>query len=86
MGVARRVREAARRSGSIERRDRASGRLHHPQHPLDATAANNPSGRAAANRAPTLTQHALQDPELTGMTRQQFSDLIDALTPTLEVH
>jgi hypothetical protein len=27
--VARRVREAARRNGSIERRDRASDRLHH---------------------------------------------------------
>ena len=25
----------------------------HPQHPLDATAANNPSGQAPANRAPT---------------------------------
>ncbi|MFJ7968367.1 ISAzo13 family transposase [Streptomyces sp. NPDC096324] len=57
----------------------------HPQQTRDATAANNPSSQAAANRTPTLTQHALQNPELTGMTRQQFSNLIDALTPALEV-
>jgi hypothetical protein len=57
----------------------------HPQHPLDTPTANNPAGQVAANRAPTLTQHALQNPELTGMTRQQFSKLIDALTPVLEV-
>ncbi|WP_370156138.1 ISAzo13 family transposase [Streptacidiphilus sp. EB129] len=30
-----------------------------------------------------LTPHSLQDPELTGMTHQELSELIDALTPAL---
>jgi transposase len=57
----------------------------HPQHPLDATAINSTSDQAPANRPHRLTQRSLQDPELTGMTRQQLSELIDALTPALEV-
>ncbi|MEU1949783.1 ISAzo13 family transposase, partial [Streptomyces sp. NPDC020125] len=57
----------------------------HPQHAPDATAINSTSGQAPANRPHHLTQHALQDPELTGMTRRQMSELIDALTPALEV-
>ncbi len=85
MRVARRVREAARRNGSIERRDRASGRLHHPQDLMDAATADSASGQDPADRPHCLTQHSLQDPELTGMTRQQFTELIDALAPALEV-
>ncbi|MFF0106355.1 transposase family protein [Streptomyces hirsutus] len=57
----------------------------HPQHPLDAAASSSTSVQAPASRPPRLTQRALQDPELTGMTRQQLSKLIDALTPVLEV-
>lgn len=57
----------------------------HPRHPLDATPDNSTSDQAPATRPPGLTQHALQDPELTGMTRQQLSELINALTPALEV-
>ncbi|MFD5657301.1 ISAzo13 family transposase [Streptomyces hirsutus] len=57
----------------------------HPRHPLDAAAISSTSDQAPASRPPRLTQRALQDPELTGMTRQQLSKLIDALTPVLEV-
>lgn len=57
----------------------------HPQQPPDAAAANSTSDQTSANRPHRLTQHSLQDPELTGMTRQQLSELIDALTPALKV-
>lgn len=57
----------------------------HPQHPTDVTASNSTSDQAPASRPPRLTRRSLQDPELTGMTRQQLSELIDALTPALEV-
>jgi hypothetical protein len=57
----------------------------HPQHPLDATAAHGTSDQAPANRLHRLTRRSLQDPEPTGMTRQQLSELIDTLTPALEV-
>ncbi|MBC9728764.1 transposase family protein [Streptomyces sp. TRM68367] len=57
----------------------------HPQHPMDAMAVKSTSGQAPANKPHRLTRHWLQDPELTGMTRQQLSGLIDALTPALEV-
>jgi hypothetical protein len=57
----------------------------HPQHPLDATAINSTSDQARANSPHRLTQHSLQDPELTGMTRQQLSKLIDEPTPALEI-
>jgi transposase len=56
-----------------------------PQHLLDATSTNSTSDQARANSPHRLTQHSLQDPELTGMTRRQLSDLIAALTPALEV-
>jgi transposase len=56
----------------------------HPRHPLDATAINSTSDQAPASSLPRLTRHSLQDPELTGMTRQQLCELIDALTPELE--
>jgi hypothetical protein len=57
----------------------------HPRHPLDATAINSTSVHAPADRPHGLTRRSLQDPELTGMTRQQLRELIDALTPELEV-
>ncbi|WP_393073308.1 ISAzo13 family transposase [Streptomyces sp. LN704] len=57
----------------------------HPQHPMDAATTDSTSGQTAASRLPRLTRRSLQDPELTGMTRQQLSELIDALTPALEV-
>lgn len=56
----------------------------HPQHPIDATAINSTSDQAPADEAPRLTRRSLQDPELTGMTRQQLCELIDALPPALE--
>lgn len=74
MRVARRVREAARRNGSIERRDRASGRLHHPQ-PCPAV----PAPRAPQEPAPRWDQALLSDPALTGMSRQQLDDLTGTL-------
>ncbi|WP_399477440.1 transposase family protein [Streptomyces sp. TRM68367] len=52
---------------------------------MDAMAVKSTSGQAPANKPHRLTRHWLQDPELTGMTRQQLSGLIDALTPALEV-
>ncbi|MGW4565975.1 ISAzo13 family transposase [Streptomyces sp. NPDC004561] len=57
----------------------------HPQHPMDATAPKSTSDQMPASKPHRLTQHSLQDPELTGMTRQQLRELIDALTPALEV-
>ena len=57
----------------------------HPQHSPDPTAINNTSDRAPTNRLDHLTQRSLQAPELTGMTRQQLSRLIDTLTPALEM-
>ncbi|MFD6249915.1 ISAzo13 family transposase [Streptomyces roseolus] len=56
----------------------------HPQHPRETTAINNIPDQAPANRLDHLTRRSLQDPELTGMTRQRLSELIDALTPALE--
>ncbi|WP_326661722.1 ISAzo13 family transposase [Streptomyces canus] len=57
----------------------------HPQHPMDAATTDSTSVQAPASRPPRLTRRSLQDPELTGMTRQRLSELIDALTPALEV-
>lgn len=57
----------------------------HPQHPLDASATNSTTDRTMAHRPPSLPRHSLQDPELTGMSRQQLNELIDALTPALEL-
>ncbi|MEU9256527.1 hypothetical protein AB0D66_32600, partial [Streptomyces sp. NPDC048270] len=53
----------------------------HPQHPMDTATTDSTSDQAPASRPPRLTRRSLQDPELTGMTRQQLSEqLIDALT------
>ncbi|MEU0837241.1 ISAzo13 family transposase [Streptomyces sp. NPDC005969] len=57
----------------------------HPQHPLDTTSTSSTSDQTTASEPHRLTTYSLQDPELTGMTRQQLSELIDALTPALEV-
>jgi transposase len=55
----------------------------HAQHP-DAPANSTPA-QTPANRPPRLTDHSLQDPELTGMSRQQLSELLEELTPALAV-
>lgn len=57
----------------------------HPQHPPDPSATNTTSNQAPTDGPDRLTQQSLQDPELTGMTCQQLTDLIDALTPALQV-
>ncbi|WP_413801357.1 ISAzo13 family transposase [Streptomyces iranensis] len=57
----------------------------HPQPPEEATTTNNAAVRAPANTSHHLTLRSLQDPELTGMTHQQLSDLIDTLTPAMEL-
>ncbi|MFJ8855489.1 transposase family protein [Streptomyces sp. NPDC102437] len=57
----------------------------HPQHPLGATENNSTSDQPPTNRPDRLTRRSLRDPELTGMTRQQLSQLIDTLTPALEL-
>lgn len=52
----------------------------HPQHPMDAATTDCPSDQAPTGRPPRLKRRSLQDPELTGMTRQQLSELINALS------
>lgn len=74
MRVARRVREAARRNGSIERRDRASGRLHHPQ-PAPAI----PAPRDPQTPTSEWDQALLSDPALTGLSPHQLHHLAQAL-------
>lgn len=57
-----------------------------PQLPLEATPVSSTAAdQASAGTNPGLTLHSLQDPELTGMPRQQLSELIDALMPQLEL-
>lgn len=74
MRVARRVREAARRNGSIERRDRASGRLHRPEeHCRDGVPPVPPQNQAGPGRA------WLAHPALTGMPHDQWDRLIAGL-------
>ena len=57
----------------------------HPQHPRDTTAINNTADQVPANRRDHLIQRSLQAPELTGMPRPKLSQLIDTLTPALEM-
>lgn len=52
---------------------------------MDAATTDSTSDQVPAGRPPRLTRRSLKDPELTGMTRQRLSELIDALTPALEV-
>jgi hypothetical protein len=48
-------------------------------------ATNSTSDQTPASEPHRLTAASLQDPALTGMTRQQLSELSDVLTPALEV-
>jgi transposase len=57
----------------------------HPQQPLDATPINRTADQEPANTPLRLTPRSLQDSELTGMTRQQLGELVNTLTPALEV-
>jgi hypothetical protein len=76
---ARRVREAARRNGSIERRDRASGRLHHPQPP--ATGAEAQDAHVGTVHNVALADRATAyHPALTGMSHQALARLTATLT------
>jgi hypothetical protein len=67
------VREAARRNGSIERRDRASGRLHHPK---PAPTCGQSGDAADPAPAPdTFDRATLTDPALTGISRTDLAAL-----------
>lgn len=55
------------------------------QLPRDAAPVISTTDPPPANEPHRPTPRALQDPELTGMTSQQLSDLISTLTPALEV-
>lgn len=57
----------------------------HPQRPTDAATTGSTPVEVMADRPSCLTRRSLEDPELTGMTRRQFSELIDVLTPAMEV-
>ncbi|WP_405466721.1 ISAzo13 family transposase [Streptomyces jietaisiensis] len=57
----------------------------HPQRPVDAATTGGTPDNALPDRPTCLSRRALQDPELTGMTRQHLSELIDALTPAMEI-
>ncbi len=54
----------------------------HPRHPLEATI-NGTADQPPANSPHPLPTRMLHDPELTGMTHHQLSELISALTPEL---
>ncbi|MGW0673185.1 ISAzo13 family transposase [Streptomyces sp. NPDC002746] len=56
----------------------------HPQ-PVDAATTGSTPDEALTDRPTHLTRYVLQDPELTGMTRRQLSEVIDALIPEMEV-
>ncbi len=56
----------------------------HPQS-VDTVTTGSTPGEAPADHPTHLTRHSLQDPELTGMTRRQLSQLIAVLTPEMEL-
>ncbi|MGW1194232.1 ISAzo13 family transposase, partial [Streptomyces sp. NPDC002559] len=56
----------------------------HPQHSMDTATTGSTPDEALTDRPTRLTRHSLQDPELTGMTRRQLSELINVLTPAME--
>ncbi|MFD7432944.1 ISAzo13 family transposase [Streptomyces sp. NPDC059818] len=68
-------------------RHRFHGDWNYTLHPLpmDAATTGSTPDEALADRSTHLTRYALQNPELTGMTRRQLSEVIDALTPEMEV-
>ncbi|MDT7685078.1 MAG: hypothetical protein QOG57_5388, partial [Pseudonocardiales bacterium] len=57
----------------------------HPRPTPDTTPNSSTASTPAQDKPHRLTPHSLQDPVLTGMTRQQLRKLVDALTPALEV-
>ncbi|MFD5056960.1 ISAzo13 family transposase [Streptomyces tendae] len=57
----------------------------HPQHPMDAATTAGTPDETRMERPARLTRRSLQDPELTGMPRRQLNELIDVLTPVMEV-
>ncbi|MBB5123281.1 hypothetical protein FHS36_006763, partial [Streptomyces eurocidicus] len=57
----------------------------HPQPHVNETPVNSTADQAPASTPHRLTPHSLQAPELTGMPREQLSELIDTLTPQLEL-
>jgi hypothetical protein len=79
---ARRVREAARRNGSIERRDRASGRLHHPQTIPEGPDDPDETGTAGGEPTPDMLSH----PTFTGMTTDELTTLTTALDALRAAH
>lgn len=56
----------------------------HPRHPMDAATTGSTPDQALAHRPARLTRRSLQDPELTGMTRRQLSELTESLTSAME--
>ncbi|MFI5476668.1 transposase family protein [Streptomyces cacaoi] len=52
---------------------------------MDAPTTGSTPDEALTDRPTRLTRRSLQDPGLTGMTRRQLSELIDSLTPEMEV-
>nr|WP_228869208.1 ISAzo13 family transposase [Streptomyces halstedii] len=57
----------------------------HPQRPTDTATTTSTQDEALADGPARLTRRSLQDPELTGMTRRQLNELIDVLTPAMEI-
>ncbi|GHC39903.1 hypothetical protein GCM10010348_79040 [Streptomyces anthocyanicus] len=57
----------------------------HPQHPMDAATTAGTPDETRMERPARLTRRPLQDPALTGMPRRQLNELIDVLTPVMEV-
>ncbi|MGW3934055.1 ISAzo13 family transposase [Streptomyces microflavus] len=56
----------------------------HPQ-PVGTVTTGSTPDEAPADHLTDLTRHSLQDPQLTGMTRRQLSELIAVLTPEMEL-
>ncbi|MFG2142682.1 ISAzo13 family transposase [Streptomyces sp. NPDC048696] len=56
----------------------------HPRHPPEATI-NGTADQPSANNPHPLPTRALHEPELTGMTHQELSELTSALIPELEL-
>ena len=57
----------------------------HAKQPTEATPITSTLDQAPANTSHRLAPRSLQEPELTGMNRQELCALIDTLTPALEV-
>ncbi|QHC18865.1 ISAzo13 family transposase [Streptomyces sp. GF20] len=57
----------------------------HPQRPTGTATTTSTQDEAQPDGPARLTRRSLQDPELTGMTRRQLNELIDVLTPAMEI-